>query len=131
MATGESTNPGPGAPEPPDVEELTDDDTGRWQITTDSGSTYLLDLDQRLVTRTPAPTLVGHQPGHDNYYLVTHLEGDHEPQPLYQLVRCTVGEGMYLLRNQGPAWVTVCGTTPVCEIRPLLPTDSTSEADDG
>ena len=123
MATGDSTRPGPGAgsgEEPLTVEELFDDDTGRWQITTQT-SVYVLDLDQRSTTRFPgAAGDQGIDPQVGAAYPVSVLEDDSQPRPLWLLIQCQVGERMYIYTDVDATYVTLRGTTPVREIRRLI-----------
>ena len=101
------------------VDELFDDDTGRWQITTQT-SIYILDLDAPHPAahprrrRRPRP-----QPRDRSSYPVTVLEDDRQPQPIWQLLRCVVGEPMYVYTNADATGVTLRGTTPLREIRSL------------
>jgi hypothetical protein len=122
MATGDSTRPGPGAgsgDEPVTVAELFDDDTGRWQITTQT-SIYVLDLDQRSTIRFPgAAGDQGIDPQVRAAYPVSVLEDDRQPRPIWLLVQCRVGDPMYLYTDVDPTSVTLRGTTPVREIRRL------------
>ena len=120
MATGDSTRPGPGAgDEPLTLPELLDDDTGRWQVTTQT-SIYLLDLDHRTMTRFPgAAGDQGIDPDSRAVYPVNSLEGDGQPHSLWRLVQCRVGERMYLYTEVNAAYVAPISTTPVREIRLL------------
>ena len=120
MASADSTSPGPGAAEEPvTIDQLFDDDTGRWQITTQT-SIHLLDLDQRTVTRIPgAAAEHGVRPQTGPTYAVATLAGDRQTQSLYLLLQCLVGEPMYLYTDADPTGITLRGTTPVREIRRL------------
>jgi hypothetical protein len=123
MAPGDSTHPGGGgaADQPLTVTELTDDDTGRWQITTET-SIYLLDLDARTMLRVPGAGVGVQRDPTRGHIVVTALATDHEVVPLVQVLHCRRGESMYLLtepRRDGS--VVLRGTTPVCEIRALHP----------
>lgn len=122
MATGDSTHPGPGA-EPGErrltVDELLDEDTGRCQITTQT-SLYVLDLDHRTTTRFPgAAGDQGIGPQARTASPVNILEDDRQPQPIWLLLQCQVGERMYLYTNVDAANIAFRGTTPVREIRRL------------
>lgn len=123
MAHGDSAHPGGGgaAKHPVTLTELTDQHTGRWQITTEA-SIYLLDLDQRTLLRVPgAGTGVQRAPD-GGRVAVANLPSDHQVVPLQQLLHCQVGHSMYLLTEPWPdGSVMVRGTTPVCEIRRLTP----------
>lgn len=121
MATGDSTHPGGGeaADQPLTVTELTDADSGRWQITTEA-SIYILDLDQRTMLRVPGAGLGVQRDPAGGPVKVTSLAADHQVVPLYQVVHCQTGESMYLLTEPWPdGSVMVRGTTVVREIRRL------------
>jgi hypothetical protein len=123
MATGDSSHPGPGAAAAPEtVEELTDTDTGRWQITTVT-SLYLLDLDQRWALRIPGGSGVDH--GLDRHtglrYEIRRFDEDHRRLSLYRIVKCVPGERMYLWIDADEDTVFRIISTPVQEIRRLLP----------
>lgn len=123
MATGDSTSPGPGpgtggGEEPLTVDQLVDDDTGCWQITTQT-SIYLLDLDARTLLRIPGAGDQGPNPATGAVYPVTALTDDRQPQPLWQLLRCRVGEPMYAHTNADATGVTLRGTTPLRRIQAL------------
>jgi hypothetical protein len=101
---------------PPPAGPLVDDtSTGTWLITTET-STHLLDLDQRLVTRSPAAandTLA------DPERIAT-LRRDNEAVPLIALTRLTVDEPMELLLDiRGDGIVTTRSTTRVLAITPV------------
>ena len=125
MAPGDSTSPGPRAAEQPvTVEELFDDDTGRWQITTQT-SIYILDLDQRTLLRIPgAAGDQGLDPETGAAYPVTVLEDDRQPQPIWVMLQCRVAERMYLYTNADSTGTTLRGTTPLREIRQLTGQDN-------
>ncbi|TRW45593.1 hypothetical protein [Georgenia yuyongxinii] len=61
-----------------DRDQLTDEDTGRWWVTTE-GSAYLVDLDARTVTRAP---------GQGSDGLTTGLRRDGDPVPLLAIEQC-------------------------------------------
>ena len=119
MATGDSTRPDPGEPDDQDVEWLTDDDTGRWQITTET-SLYLLDLDARTMLRVPgAGAGVQHSPDRGPIP-VTALDSDHHVVRLQTLLHCHTGDSMYLLTEPLPdGSIVLRGTTVVQQIRRL------------
>ncbi len=56
---------------------IDDDATGRWQITTETCSTYVIDLDQRVITRVPERRALGR---------------DHEPLLLHRVLDVRVGD---------------------------------------
>ncbi len=92
-------------------------DSGRWQVTTET-STYLLDLDARLVTRVPDAG-AGTPDGLSGVSIAS-LRRDHEPIPLIELVRCEPGQPMRVLldvREDGIS--TMRTTTTVRNIRKL------------
>ena len=121
MATGDSTSPGPGGVERPvtTVAQLHDEQTGRWQITTQT-SIYVLDLDHRQVTRIPG---AAGEHGIDKttgiIYVVRTFTGDRQPRKLARLIRCRRGEPMYLHVTRSREHVALLVSTPVCEIRRL------------
>lgn len=66
------------------VASIDDDATGRWQITTETGSTYVVDLDQRVITRVPE---------------LRALRRDHEPLLLHCVLEARVGDsGRFLVQ---------------------------------
>lgn len=128
MATGDSSHRGPGAeagaiPQP--VDELTDTDTGRWQITTVT-SLYLLDLDRREVIRIPSPS--GGDHGLDQHtglrYEIRRFDEDRRSVSLYRIIECVLGERMYLWIDPDEHTVFRVISTPVQQIR-RLPTAAT------
>lgn len=90
---------------------------GRWQVTTET-SVYLLDLDDRRITRVPDAG-AGPPPGLDAPPIAA-LRRDHEPVPLLSLISCTIGEPMRMLidvRRDGVG--TLRTTTIVRQLREL------------
>ena len=77
------------------MDDLTDDAGGLWAVLTVSGSSYLLDLDSRIMLRQTDP------------YVDNRDEGDHtlrrdgDPVHLIKLLHCAVGDGMVLVVNLG------------------------------
>lgn len=66
------------------VASIDDTATGRWQITTETGSTYVIDLDQRVITRVPQ---------------LRALRRDHEPLLLHRVLEARVGDiGCFLVQ---------------------------------
>ncbi len=90
---------------------------GRWQVTTET-SVYLLDLDDRRVTRVPdagagPPTGLAMPP-------MATLRRDHESLPLLELISCAVGQPMSMtivVRQDGIA--TLRTTTIVRHLHEL------------
>jgi len=68
------------------VISVDDEATGRFLVTTASGSGYLLDLDRRTLSRIT-------RPGHPNHP----LRRDGETIYLVEIVRCELGKPMLLL----------------------------------
>lgn len=84
---------------------LTDHDSGRWRISTES-STYVLDLDTRISTRIPGD-------GED----AVGLRRDGAALPLIRLVTCERGAAaMLLLDVRGDGYPTLRMTTSVQRI---------------
>lgn len=91
---------------PVEVETLDKDATGTWAIATESGSTYLLDIDGRTVLRLAA--VEDGEP----------LRRDGEPIDLVSFAGCAVGKPLLLfidLRVNGVPF-TLRATTPVTAI---------------
>lgn len=119
MATGDSTRPDRDRRPGGAVEQLTDEDAGRWQVTTET-TIYLLDLDRRTMLRVPGAGAGVQRDPTGGHIAVTALPADHRTVPLEQLVHCQLGESMYLLIEPwGDGSVMVRGSTPVREIRSL------------
>lgn len=120
MATGDSTRPGPGAADQPvTVKRLSDDDTGLWQITTET-SIYLLDLDNRMVTRFPGTAGEhGRNTTTDIIYVVRAFAGDRQPRRLDRVISCRRGDRMRLHLSMDAGNVAPVTSTPVREIRKL------------
>ena len=92
------------------MDDLTDDAGGLWAISTVSGSSYLLDLDSRILLRQTDP------------YVDNRDEGDHtlrrdgDPVHLIRLLHCAIGDGMVLVVNlgvDGVAFTTRLSTTVI------------------
>ena len=130
MATGDSSHPGPGAEDAVTRQELTDDDTGRWQVTTET-SIYLLDLDQRQVMRVPgAAADHGIDKTAPVTYYVASLRADRRFEPLAELILCRLDETMFLTTYPRPDQLTLRGSTRVREIRRLPAPPNTPGAED-
>ena len=77
------------------MDDLTDDAGGLWAVSTVSGSSYLLDLDSRIMLRQTDP------------YVDDRGEGDHalrrdgDPVHVIRLLHCAVGDQMSLVVNLG------------------------------
>lgn len=79
--------------------------TGVWQITTATGSIYVLDLDQRLLTRVPE---------------LIAMRRDYEPLQLHRLIEARVGaSGRFLVQVRNDATPTIRLTSPIVEIHQL------------
>lgn len=87
------------------IASLTEGATGRWQITTENGSTYVLDLDQRLITRVPeTPT----------------LRRDYEALLLHQLTDARVGaSGRFLVQVRADDLPTLRVTSHIISLTKL------------
>jgi hypothetical protein len=97
------------------VDQLTNSSKGLWSIETLSGSSYLLDLDSRVVLRQADPS--------DDEDGTLRWDGD--PIRLIRLVHCEVGTNMFLLLDlnvPGVLWMTRVSTT-VLRIEGLDPQD--------
>ncbi|MDT0168875.1 hypothetical protein [Pseudarthrobacter sp. BRE9] len=101
------------------VQELRNDDAGRYLVTTATGSQYLLDLTARTVQRVVAATA----PLID--YLdvgFSQLRRDGETVKLLMLESCTVGwPARYWLQIRADHVVTLRTTSPVVDIIALGP----------
>lgn len=79
--------------------------TGVWQITTATGSIYVLDLDQRLLTRVPE---------------LVAMRRDHEPLQLHRLIEARVGaSGRFLVQVRTDDIPTIRLTSTIVAIRQL------------
>lgn len=86
-------------------ERLTDSDTGRWLMSTET-SRYVIDLDARTITRSPGD-------GED----ALDLRRDDEVVPLLRLNSCERGASAVLLLDvRGDGVATLRMTTPVRRI---------------
>lgn len=90
-----------------DISNLTpsiDENTGGcWQVTTESGTTYLLDLDARELVRTPR---------------ISGLRCDGEAVSLHQVMECTVAQGaMFLIQVRDDDIPAIQITTTIVQIR--------------
>ncbi|WP_157509701.1 hypothetical protein [Leifsonia sp. Root4] len=94
---------------------LPDDATGRYVVTTVSGSRYRFDLDVREVRRDPGSPLAG----------APALRRDGESVDLLEIVSCTLGEPLVVLINLAVpgVWLTTRESTAVASIErvPELP----------
>ncbi|QYF88482.1 hypothetical protein [Arthrobacter sp. PAMC25284] len=97
--------------------EISNDSTGRFLITTATGSQYVLDMDARAVSRKMAATVpltsfldVG----------VARLRRDDEPLELIMLEHCAVGQpARFWLQIRDDHIPTLRTTSPVVRIEPL------------
>ena len=97
------------------MDSLTNSSRGFWSVETVSGSSYLLDMDNRVLLRQADPS--GDEDG------TLHRDGD--PIQLIRLVHCEVGDRMLLLVNLRVTGV-VCTTrisTTVLRIEGVDPRD--------
>ncbi|MBE7324182.1 hypothetical protein IEQ44_05915 [Nocardioides sp. Y6] len=86
------------------VASIDDDAKGRWQITTETGSTYVVDLDQRVITRVPELRALRH---------------DHESLLLHRVIEARVGDtGCFLVQVRSDGVPTLRLTSHVTPIRP-------------
>lgn len=98
---------------------LTDGDAGLWQVTTASGSIYLLDLaaGRSAMTRLPART---YPLGDYARIPVADLRRDGETVPLLSIGQLQLGQpGALLIDVRGDGVATVRNTTPVISIERL------------
>lgn len=79
------------------VVSIDDGTTGRWQITTETGSTYVIDLDQRVITRVPE---------------LRALRRDHQPLLLHRVLEARVGDTGCFLVQVRPDDVPTLRITP-------------------
>lgn len=87
------------------VASIDDTATGRWQITTETGSTYVVDLDQRFITRVPE---------------LRALRRDHEPLLLHRVLDARVGDtGCFLVQIRSNDLPTLRITSPITRISEL------------
>jgi hypothetical protein len=96
------------------VDSLTNSSRGFWSVETISGSSYLLDLDNRVLLRQADP-----------FAEEGTLRRDGDPIQLIRLVHCEVGDRMLLLVNlsvPGVLWTTRVSTT-VLRIEGVDPQD--------
>lgn len=87
---------------------------GSRQITTETGSLYVLDLDQRLLTRVPE---------------VVAMRRDHQPLHLHRLIEARVGaSGRFLVQVRNDDIPTIRLTSTIVRIAQLRPSqmDGTS-----
>ena len=75
-----------------DLTSVTDTDTGRYKVTTES-STYILDLDQRTLTRSPGDG-AGTHPEATSAKYVAALRRDAETLTLHELITLRVDASM-------------------------------------
>ena len=93
------------------MESLTDDATGCYVVTTESGTRYWLDLNRRQLQRVPSPAFPAR----------LQLRRDGEHIDLVEVVRCLLGQPMVLLINLWVpgVWCTTRESTPVVRIDPV------------
>jgi hypothetical protein len=90
------------------MDDLTDGSGGLWAVSTVSGSSYLLDLDARIMLRKTDP----YADGRDDHP----LRRDGDPVHLIRLLHCAIGDGMVLVVNlgvDGVAFTTRRSTTVI------------------
>lgn len=84
---------------------IDDRTTGRWQITTETGSIYVVDLDDRVITRVPE---------------LRALRRDHEPLVLHRVLEARVGaSGCFLVQVRADAVPTLRITSHIIDLRRL------------
>ena len=84
---------------------IDEDAAGSWQITTVTGSIYVLDLDKRLLTRVPE---------------LVAMRRDHEPLHLHRLIEARVGaSGRFLVQVRDDAIPTIRLTSHITQIHKL------------
>ena len=90
------------------MKSLTDEATGCYVVTTESGTRYWLDLTRRQLQRVPSPAFPG----------MLGLRRDGEDVDLIEVVRCVLGYPMVLLINLWVpgVWCTTRESTPVVRI---------------
>lgn len=87
------------------VASIDDTATGRWQITTETGSAYVVDLDQRVITRVPE---------------LHALRRDHEPLLLHRVIEARVGDtGCFLVQVLTDDLPTLRITSHIVDLRRL------------
>ncbi|MFC4787372.1 hypothetical protein ACT8ZV_23045 [Nocardioides sp. MAHUQ-72] len=111
--------PTPLGPDQTDRREiLRDTDHDSWQITTESTTTYLIDLDRRRVARRPGVgTGNGHGSGPAAPFHVKMLPFDREWTDLTGLVQCRLGRSLFIL-DERPTGSGYRLSTPVTQIEP-------------
>lgn len=105
--------------------------TGKYLIETESGSSYLVDLDERtllrVVVETPDTVLIPDGSPILDYGMhngtQSRLRGDNqEPVTLVNILSCTVGESAAFMLNgvaDRPDIMTLRQTTPIMAITPI------------
>ncbi len=84
---------------------LEDGAGGRWQITTETCSTYVLDLDERTITRVAE---------------LRALRRDHEPLRLHQVIEGRVGaSGRFIVQVRADDLPTLRITSHIIDLRNL------------
>ncbi len=98
---------------------LTDTSWGRWKVSTMSGTSYVIDLDNRTVTRSADIARYGPSRG----------ISDGEPVPLVRLVECEIGRTMIVLVELPGPWAKppTLRSTIVMQIVQLSSSDSESK----
>lgn len=99
------------------MRQLTNDDRGRYLLTTATGSRYILDLEARALSRTMAAT----SPREDHVVAgVSRLRRDGEPIELLMLEACEVGAmGRFWLQIRTDHVPTLRETSPIVRIEEL------------
>ncbi|MBO0693008.1 MAG: hypothetical protein J2P58_08935 [Acidimicrobiaceae bacterium] len=112
--------PGPSDPPEPPRRKLTDDDTGRWVVTTQT-SRYFLDLDTHEVMRHPGGGKERPR-GWDGGPSVATLRADGDVVPLRSVAQCRLGESLVLVLDlRGDGVVTIRQSTQVTAIEAVPP----------
>jgi len=88
------------------IASIDEDAGGSWQITTETGSIYVLDLDQRLLTRVPE---------------LVAMRRDHQPLHLHRLIEARVGaSGRFLVQVRTDDIPTIRLTSHIIAIQKLV-----------
>lgn len=89
------------------VASIDDDATGRWQITTETGSTYIVDFDARVIIRVPE---------------LRALRRDHEPLLVHRVLEARIGDsGCFLVQVRADDVPTLRTTSHIVQITELQP----------
>ncbi|KGJ79914.1 hypothetical protein GY21_03245 [Cryobacterium roopkundense] len=103
------------------MHSLNSENTGRYLVTTGSGSVYLIDLDRSVMSRVPAMDMTADRS----------LRRDGQPVDIISLVQCSVGRPMNLIIDLHVPGVmrTTRRTTEVRAIEPFPGAESPTTED--